>query len=224
MLTKPRPSACPGAAVLFAAALAVIAGCSSKPAHSTSPAPRQDVSEYRQVATDARHAVQATLVSLNRTASQAPCPPRVIRAFSNDVQRLEVDSFRLRARARAIRARGQAYFDQWQEHLSGVQDPAARQLAEQRRDRLQEQFARIRAATQQAHAAFQPFLAGLHRLRNGLENDPAIASTAPMKEVIRTTREEGEKVQASLDDILVDLDAVAAILKPERAARKDWML
>ena len=137
------------------------------------------------------------------------------------MRRLEVDSFKLRARAQAIRTRGKAYFEQWQEHLHSVKDPAARQLAEDRRERLQERFAHISTTTQQARDAFKPFLAGLHRRRNGIETDPAAASTEPIKEVIRTTRENGKKVETSLDSILGGFDAVAAMLKPEKVVRKD---
>jgi hypothetical protein len=102
-----------------------------------------------------------------------------------------------------------------------VKDPAARQLAEDRRERLQEQFAHIRVTSQEARDAFKPFLAGLHRVRNGLQNDPAAANTDSMKEVIHTTRENGKKVETGLDSILGELDAVAAMLKPEKTVRKD---
>jgi hypothetical protein len=216
-----RPSCDWPATALVAAAVLVLASCASKSNNYAGPAPRQDLAEYRQVAVSAQKVVQATLASLDRAVAQSPCPPPVTRAFSKDVQRLEVDSFRIRERAQAIRTRGAAYFEQWQEHLRSVKDPAARQLAEDRRDRLKEEFAHIRVTTEEAREAFKPFLAGLHRLRNGLETDPAAASTDAMKEVIRTTRENGRRLETSLDSILGELDAVAATLKPEKAARKD---
>lgn len=205
---------------LFTAALALLVSCAAKSNSYSGPAPRADLAEYRQIASEARKLVQATLASLDRTVAQTPCPPRVFKAFSKDVQRLEVDSFKIRARAQAIRARGEAYFEQWQEQLRSVKDPVARQLAEQRRDRLQERFTQIRLDSQQTREAFQPFMAGLRHLRNGLENDPALAGTASMKELIRSTRDNGQKVQTGLAAILGELDAVAAILKPDQTARK----
>jgi hypothetical protein len=207
--------------VLFAAALSLLAGCAGKTEAPKAFSPREDLAEYRQVAVDAHKIVQATLVSLDRTAAQVPCPPSVLKAFAKDVQRLEVDSFRIRARAQAIRDRGEAYFEQWHEHLRNVKDPATRRLAEERREHVQERFAHIRVTTQAAREAFQPFLAGLHRLRNGLENNPASASTDATKELIRTTRENGRKVETNLEAILGELDAVAAILKPAWTAKKD---
>ena len=208
------------ALALVGAGLVLLAGCATKPDDRKAPTPREDLAEYRQVAVDAQKVVKATLRSLDRTVARTPCPPRAFSAFTKDVQRLEVDSFKVRARAQAIRTRGHAYFEQWQEHLASVQDPEVRKLAEQRRDRLQERFAQIDLHTQQAREAFQPFMAGLRRLRNGLENDPAVAGTDSMKELIRTTRDNGQKVEARLTAILGELDAVAAILRPDKTAKK----
>ena len=215
------------AAALFAAVLAVLAGCVTKSDTVTKsvsysgPGFNEDLAEYRQIASEAQKLVQATLASLDRTVAQTPCPPRVFKGFNKDVQRLEVDSFKIRARAQAIRARGDAYFQQWHEQLRSVKDPVARQLAEQSHDPLQERFAQISIDSQQTREAFQPFMAGLRRLRNGLENAPGIAGTDSMKELIRKTRDNGQKVQAGLAAMLGELDSVAAILKPEKTARKD---
>ena len=64
-------------------------------------------------------------------------------------------------------------------------------------------------------------MVGLHRVRNELENDPASAGTEPMRKLIGTTREDGQKVEAGLAAILEQLDAVAAILKPGNIAKED---
>ena len=90
---------------LFAAALAGFAGCATKPEDRNGPRAREDVAEYRQIALDAQKVVKATLQSLDRAAAHTSCPPRVFKAFTQDVQRLEVDSFKMRARAQAMRAR-----------------------------------------------------------------------------------------------------------------------
>ena len=179
------------------------------------------MAEYRQIVVDARKVVQLSLQSLDRATTQAPCSPRVFKAFTKDVQRLEVDSFKLRARAQAMRARGEAYFAQWHEHLAGVKDPEVRKLAEQRHDLLEQSFARIRVTTQQTREAFQPFMSGLHRLRNGLETNPGFAAADSTKPLIRTTQENGQKVEQGLAAILEELKSVAAALKPVKLAAKD---
>ncbi len=221
----PLPTADPSfrwpALALLGAGLVFLAGCVTKPQDPNASAPREDVAELHQIVVDAQQLVRATLQSLDRTATRTPCPAREWRTFARDIQRLEVDSFKVRARAQAIRTRGQAYFEQWQERLANVQDPEVRRLAEQRREHLQERFSRIRLHAEQARAALQPFMAGLRRLRNELENDPAATGTDSMKELIRNTRDNGQKVEADLTAIREELDAVAAMLKPSKGAKKD---
>jgi hypothetical protein len=199
---------------LAAVVLAAFGGCATRQQDNAAPQAREDLSEYRQVVRDAHKVVKLTLQSLDRAAAQAPCPPKVLKAFNQDVQRLEVDSFKMRARTQAMRARGEAYFAQWHEHLASVDDPAARQRAQQRHDLLQERFARIRLIAQDTREAFQPFMAGLHRLRNGLENDPGFAGADSSRELIRTTRDHGQKVEAGLATALEELKSVEVILKP----------
>src|SRR5215468_7543027 len=99
---------------LLAVLLATAPGCASDKSKSASnlPVAREDVKELRQITADSIKAVNATLQSLDQVRAQAPCPPRLFNSFTKDVQRLEVDSFKMRARAQAIRVRGQAYFDQ----------------------------------------------------------------------------------------------------------------
>ena len=219
--SRPAPHCRWGALSLFAASLVILAGCASKPGDPGAPLPRKDLAEYRQVITDAIKATRATVQSLDQTVAQVPCPSRVHKAFTKDVHRLEVDSFKMRARAQAIRTRGAVYFEQWHEHLASVADPDARQQAEQRRELLQQRFDRIRLLSQQIREAFQPFMAGLRRLRNGLENNPAAASTEAMQKLIRTTRDQGQSVEKDLAAVLDELDAVAGILKPGKMTRKD---
>ena len=67
------------AAALFAAVLAVLAGCVTKSDSYSGPGFKEDLAEYRQIASEAQKLVQATLASLDRTVAQTPCPPRVFK-------------------------------------------------------------------------------------------------------------------------------------------------
>ena len=97
ILPRARPSAGRAAPMLFAAALAVLRRLRQQAERLLQPCAEAGRGRIPPSGHGrSRSAVQATLVALHRTASQVPCPPRVIHAFSNDVQRLEVDSFRIR--------------------------------------------------------------------------------------------------------------------------------
>jgi hypothetical protein len=200
-------------AVAFAAGILAVGVRASDSTAKNLPEAREDVKELRQVTSDSINAIRTALRSLDHAGNETPCPPRVLRKFTRDVQQLEVDSFKMRERAQAMRARGQAYFEQWHQHLASLHNPQARKVAVERHDLLQQSFDKIRASAQQTREAFQPFMAGLHKLRSSLENDPGAAGTEAMKNLIRTTRESGQKAEAGLADIQGELKTVADILK-----------
>lgn len=200
---------------LVIASLALgVGGCASKKTDPVLAKEKEDLSEYRDAAADALRVAKATLASFDRTCAEHPCPPKVLETFNKDVQQLEVDSFKLRARAQAMKVVGEAYFQKWHEHLAAIDDPVARKLAVERHDALQQSFEKIRELSRQTREAFGPYIVGLHRVRNALQNDPNAISSDAIKNSIPSTRENGQKVVDGLTAILQELKADWALLKP----------
>src|SRR5689334_3816408 len=109
----------------------VLCGCAGHEPKSTTPEFGSGVTEYKQLTEGALTAVHAALDSLNKvSAHSAPCPPDVIAEFSHQVQKLQIDSLRIRARGQAIQARGDAYFASWSESIARIKDPKIRNSAE----------------------------------------------------------------------------------------------
>ena len=204
-------------ALVIAVAALGTGGCASKKAESQLAKEKEDLSEYREAAADALRAATTTLESFNRTASEHPCPPKVLETFVNDIQQLEVDSFKMRERAQAMKAVGEVYFQQWHDHLAAIDDPVARKLAVERHDALLESFHKIHQLSLQTREAFGPYISGLHRFRNALETDPNAAASDTLKNTIPATRENGQKVVDGLTAILQELKADWAILKPVKS-------
>ena len=201
--------------------LILVCGCASTASDRDKPQPRDGVAEYRQVALDARKAMQAALSSLASVSAQSNrCPPKVLREFSVKMQRLQVDSIQLRARAQAMQARGDAYFERWHEHLARVKDPEVRAIAESQRPALEASFRRIKMMSQEGREAFGPFQMSLRRLRNALETDPASISAGPTQDWIGTAKEKGEHVERCLACIVGELDSVRAMLTPSGSRTK----
>src|SRR5436305_10704384 len=83
----------------------LLCGCASVQRKSAAPDFGSGVAEYKQLTEGALTAITAALTSLNGVTSQpAPCPPDLIAAFSHQVQQLQIDSLRIRARGQAILA------------------------------------------------------------------------------------------------------------------------
>lgn len=202
----------------YLAAVAWMPGCVSKDT-SEPPRPGTGIAEYRKITAEAEQAMQAAIDALAQVAAEShPCRPEVVSRLSEEVNRLQVESIQVRARAQAIQARGDAYFDRWHENMALVKDPNVRALAESRRPLLQEGFQRIKGLSQQARAAFTPFLANLREVRNALERDAASVDANSTRERIRTAMENGKGVQESLTGIIRELDSMGAMVTPPAGA------
>src|SRR5208282_2631580 len=155
---------------------AVLLGCASTESARKEPTPRDDFREYRQLVVQAMGQVDTTLRALDEISVEANRDPRrAYVAFAKAVHRLEVDSIRMRARAQAMRARGDAYFEHWETYLAGVNNEQVRKLAEEHRPELKQSFEDARQASQQVREVFRPFLSDLQKLRAVLEADPSLA-------------------------------------------------
>jgi phage shock protein A len=171
------------------------------------------VEEYKQITTQARTAVQASLHSLEQVgAAPSPCPAHTAAAFERDLQRMEVDSIKLRERSQAILARGDAYFDDWSESIARLKNPKIRENAARSHAELQQSFNRIKSACQQARASFKPFMAGLRELQVKLEANPAVVGEKPTGDLVRNTRENGQQVLQQFDVINSELSAFKKML------------
>jgi hypothetical protein len=197
--------------------LVVAAGSSACAARHFRPAASQTksgVAEYREVVVFSITAIKATLDSMDQLTIQPDT--RSFKAFAESVHRLEVDSIEVRARTRAMEARGDAYFAQWQEQLTRMNDDAARQRAEEHRDELKRSFDQILLSVRLTRQAFDFFLAGLHHLRAKLESNPDLASVNSTRALFTSTERSGHEVQEGLADILAELNSISLQLAPPK--------
>jgi hypothetical protein len=194
--------------LVFLFSALVLSGCGGKKL--------KGVEEYRHITSEAKHNVEKALKMLDRLDEHADnCTPGIVKDFSSELQNLEVRSFQIRARAQAIQARGDAYFAAWSENMAKIQDARVRELAERFRPQLQYTFNSIKQSSQEAGAAFKPFLSGFKQLRAGAETASGQALPNPMKELIRTTRANGEQVLQKLHAVDSGLNDVKQMLTPK---------
>jgi hypothetical protein len=200
---------------LLVAAAAGWFGCATTRQACNAANTAEDVAAFRQIVVQFTEAVGKTMQSLDQVIVQANRDPRkAIDDFALSVHRLEVDSVAARARTAAMRARGSAYFEQWQAHLAAAKDERVRKLAEEHRDKLKQSFEQGRLAMQQAREVFKPFLSGLKELRAVLESNPTLPGVDGAKESIRTARKQGRQVQEGLEAVLAELNTMATTLRP----------
>jgi ribosome-associated translation inhibitor RaiA len=165
--------------------------------------------------------MDATLRSLDEISVQAHRDPHpAYAAFAQAVHRLEVDSIKVRARVHAMRARGDAYFEHWEEYLSTVKNKQVRELAEEHRPELKQSFEQLHLAATQIREGFRPFLSDLQKLRAVLEAEPTLAHIDAQKGLILAAKDKGRQVQQGLDRILAEMNSMAALLRPPGTAAR----
>jgi len=186
-------------------------GCTSTSIDSTAPKPGQGIAEYRKVTREARDNVAAVVNALD-TLAQSPAPTSSLSGFDRVFHELEVRSVTTRARAEAIIARGQAYFDEWKEHLAGVTNPAAARAGEDRYVRMHEQFERVRECSREVREEFRPFMTKLREFRARLDQ-PGSAGGALSRPELEQLASDGHRVLARLDAVALALNEAQTALQ-----------
>jgi len=203
------------------ALVAALIGCTTTETGPQTPTLRDDFIQYRQLVVQAMALIDTTLRSVDEISVQARQDPRAAyAAFAKQVQRLEVDSIKVRAHTQAMRARGDAYFEHWVKYLGTVKNEQVRQLAETHQPELKQSFEQVHLAAQQVREQFRPFLSDLQKLRAVLEADPSLPRIDAQKSLLLAAKDKGRQVQQGLDRILAEMNSMTALLRPPATAAK----
>ncbi len=206
---------------LTAGAAWLLTGCGTTKGYKQADKTGAGIAEFRDEVTNGKKAIDATMTSLGNIATTANTDPRkAFEQFSKDVANLESTAAKIRKRADAMKAQGQAYFKQWEQQLAEVNNPEIRALAEQRKAKLQETFDSIKKYNEPLKAQFDPWMSDLKDLQKYLSQDLTIAGVDAAKPLFTKTTNEGLEVQKSMDALVAELNTVSATITPAKAGSK----
>ncbi len=193
---------------------AALVGCKGTDSARTTPTPQQDFQTFRKLVVSGIAQLDAVLDALDGLSAQANQDARpAYQTLNRAMQTLQVDSVKMRERTQAMRLRGDAYFEHWEEWLAGVNDEGTRRRAAEHREELKRSFEALRAAAQQVREGFRPFLTDLQKVCVVLEQGPTLARINAHKSLIMATDEKGTELQHNLDKILAEMNTMTALLK-----------
>jgi predicted nucleic acid-binding Zn-ribbon protein len=176
------------------------------------------IAEFRDEIVNIRKEVEATVVALDNILETANIDPRkAFKEFDKAVPRVENAAQKAKKRSEDMKAKGKAYFDQWEKELATLNDPEIRQLAQQRKLKLQGAFDALRSVMEPARDQFNTWLSSLRDVRNYLSNDLTINGIDAAKDLITKTKSSGREVQQTLDVVIAELNTIAATLTPATA-------
>jgi hypothetical protein len=208
-------------AATIAAAALLLAGCGTTAGYKQADRTGAGIAEMRAEVVNGQKAIDQTVLALEQVAATANTDPRrAFEQYSKSLASLESTATKTRKRSEEIKARGQAYFKQWEQELAQVKNPEIRQLAEQRKAKLEAAFDSIKQYAEPLKTQFDPWLSDLKDLKTYLSNDLTIAGVDAAKSLFAKTLAEGVEVQKSMNALVGELNTVAATLTPAKVEAK----
>jgi hypothetical protein len=198
-------------------------GCASSSGDASAPKPGSGIAEYRAVARDAHRAVDATVKSLEALArphTQTASPHPALPGFDRALHQLELASVKARARAEAIIARGQAYFDEWKGNLAGITNQAAARTEAKHYDQLHERFEQVRQRSAEVREEFRPFMTKLREFRARLDKSAGAVVGEPSRQDLDGVTASGRRVLQTIESVSTALNEAEVALRATLAAKR----
>jgi hypothetical protein len=204
-------------AVLLAGALAA-AGCGSSAGYKMADATGLGVLTLRDDVIRMKTSTDSTLASMGEVSRQAAVDPRAAyEAFALQVTHLDAALQTARNDAEAMKTSASDYFRKWEEDLAAVANAESRKVGTDRRAKVQQGFYKSEGAVQRALTLFAGFLSDLKDLRVVLGNDITQAGIEAAKELMQKRMADGARMKETLDGAIVELNAIAASMVPEKS-------
>jgi len=179
------------------------AGCATSGTGANTARPGDGLREYQRLVTDLRQDVNLTTQAVEALAAATQQNSGVsFERFDKALQRLEVVSIKARSRVDAMEQRGEAYFEEWTEEISGTTDEAARHAARKRLAELHGHFVAILKDTGLVRQAFRPFLEATRRLRTALGPEPRFEAIEQVRPPYAQILADGQQAGAAMDQLL----------------------
>jgi Protein of unknown function (DUF2959) len=190
----------------------LLAGCASS-GYQQADKTGESINTLRTDVLNIKTAVDTSLKAMDDLAAAASTDPRkAYEAFAKSVTQVENAGLKAKKNAESMQSQGDKYFQQWETQISTVQNEKIRELAKERKAKLQEAFANIKKSAQDAKESFPIFLADLKDLRTALSTDLTVQGISALKGVFKKTKKEGLEVKENLDELEAELNTVVAAI------------
>ena len=198
------------AALLLAVALAGT-GCSSGGGGGRSAESKKAIEGFQAIRTNidkAQKQVDESLASLNQLGSGGGDMTKTFGTFSKEVDELDKAGKDAAKRSESMRKNMDAYIKKWQGEMQAMNDPTIRASVTERQNAVRANFDKVRAAAQEARAAYTPFMGTLQELRKALSSDMSPAALTGLKPAIGNANKQGATLKEKLGAMQKELDGM----------------
>lgn len=172
--------------------------------------------ESRQDLIAAKAEIGKTVTDLDLISRHGDLKP-AFHAFSDDLDALRKREKAVRSEREGMEADSDAYIAQWQSEGAQYSNDDLRKSSIDRQAAVKQRFKEVTKAYRVLEDQFKPFITTLTELQGSLANDLTPSAVDAIKPVAATAVSDGEKVQAQIDDVITQLDAMIAGLSTDPA-------
>jgi hypothetical protein len=200
-----------GGSLMLLGVFAIVAGGCSSGGQQRAASAVSGLQELRGQMTDAHGQVDKTLASMHAMQNTNDLKSAFSK-FSDDVDDTQADAQKIKDTVADMHDRGAEYTKKWQDEMSAVTDPTLKQVAQQRRDAVQQNYSNIQSKFDAARDAYKVFYGDLTSLRTYLSNDLTSEGVAAAKPSFDKTDADAQALHAAAKDVTDAMDKVMVAL------------
>lgn len=200
----------------FTAVLALIfmVGCAGK-AHKEGSQAAASIQNVEREARVAKNNVNATVTSLDALFNNPKGNlKKQFRTYSKSVDDLEKQAKRVKDRNNTMISRKSDYLEEWDNQMAGIESDNIRQTAEQRRQKVEEMFAKVQSELKKAGEAYDPFINKLNDIRTAMNMDLNRNGLNAMLPIAQNAKIDAVNINSKLDA------AISALREASKALTK----
>jgi chromosome segregation ATPase len=173
----------------------------------------EDRKGFRASVVAIRGQIDTTLKALNGipAAKDEKSRKNAFKKYGDELKSMDKQIQKTKDYAKSMKERGQAYFKEWEKSTSQVTNPALQANATQRREELKAQYDKIEASIQEAKVDSSKFWKDLQDLQKYYAADLSDNAVATSADLVKTTTEDGKKIQGYIDKVVEAVDQVGKV-------------
>lgn len=188
-------------------------GCSSSGRASESEKAVSSMKDTRAQLANAKTEVNDAMASLDALASGSNLQ-KSFSAYDKDVTNVKAAGDKARARWQSMQENGKAYIARWQTEAAQIQNPEIKSSMEQRRQRVADNYEKIKTTAQATKDAYQPFLQQLQSIQKALSLDLSQAGASALQPEMAKAKTQGQTLNQKIDALISQLDEIMGGMSP----------
>ena len=197
-------------------AMALTTACSSSGTYKKGEKTSQSVMSASRTLDEGSAQIDKVVASLNKLIDASPKTnlSPLFKTYSSNVEKLDSIAKDAKKRADEMKAKGNAYFTQWDAELAKINNEDIKNRSAERRTQVEQAFQRISQKSQTLKDAYQPMMSDLQDIRTALANDLTAGGIASIKPIAARVATEATNVKSAAAALSTEYEALGVKMSP----------